>query len=131
VIVADASIVLTALIDDGPVGDVSRRRLLSEPVRAPELIYCEVTSAVRRLESAGQLSPSRAAAAIADLVAMPIEIAGHRLLTSRCWDLRHNVTVYDAAYVALAERSEATLVTSDARLARATGPTCTIELLRT
>lgn len=61
---------------------------------------------------------------------MPLRRSPHALLLPRCWELREHVTPYDAAYVALAEALEATLLTGDRRLARATGPTCTIEVLQ-
>jgi predicted nucleic acid-binding protein len=72
----------------------------------------------------------RAALALADLTAMPLRRAPHRALLGRCWELRDNLTVYDAAYVALAEALDVTLLTGDGRLARATGPRCRIEELR-
>lgn len=72
----------------------------------------------------------RAELAIQDLLAMPLDRAAHQPLLARCWELRDNVTVYDAAYVALAEALGLPLVTADGRLARAPGPRCPIELLR-
>lgn len=64
-----------------------------------------------------------------DLAALPPVRASHLALLPRCWEVRQNVTIYDAAYVALAEVLQATLLTGDARLARASGPRCQIELL--
>jgi predicted nucleic acid-binding protein len=61
---------------------------------------------------------------------MPLQRAPHRPLLARCWELRDNLTVYDAAYVALAEVLKAILLTGDKRLAGATGPRCHIEVLR-
>jgi len=72
----------------------------------------------------------RAALALADLTALPLRRAPHRALLARCWELRDNLTVYDAAYVALAEALEVTLLSGDGRLERATGPRCHIEVLR-
>ena len=77
------------------------------------------------------LDNRRAALARTDLAALPMHRAAHLPLLPRCWELRDNLTTYDAAYVALAEALEATLLTGDRRLAHAAGPTCTIELLRT
>jgi len=75
------------------------------------------------------ISPDRATQAVADLTVHPIERYPHLALVPRIWELRHNVTPYDAAYVALAEALDGTLVTADGRLARAVGPRCAIELL--
>lgn len=72
----------------------------------------------------------RAALALADLAALPLRRASHQPLLNRCWELRENVTSYDASYVALAEALGVTLLTGDHRLARATGPRCEIEVLR-
>jgi hypothetical protein len=64
------------------------------------------------------------------LAALPAQRAPHRPLRARCWELRDNLTLYDAAYVALAEAMHAALLTGDRRLARATGPQCPIEVFR-
>jgi predicted nucleic acid-binding protein len=71
----------------------------------------------------------RAMLAMSDLRALPLRRTPHRPLLARCWELRDNLTIYDAAYVALAEALEVLLLTGDSRLARATGPACTIEAL--
>ncbi len=76
------------------------------------------------------LEPRRAAFALADLVDLPLRRATHRPLLARCWELRDNLTVYDAVYVALAEAAGMTLVTIDRALAAAPGVRCTIEALR-
>ena len=65
-----------------------------------------------------------------DLADLPLQRASHRPLLARCWELRANVTVYDAAYVALAEALDTTLLTGDVRLTRATGPRCRMEVLQ-
>ena len=72
----------------------------------------------------------RAALALADLTALPLRRAPHRALLSRRWELRGNLTIYGASYVALAEALEVSLLTGDGRLARAPGPRCPIEMLR-
>jgi predicted nucleic acid-binding protein len=72
----------------------------------------------------------RAVLALADLGTMPLRRTPHRPLLARCWELRDNLTISGAAYVAAAEAWGVLLLTGDARLARATGPTCTIEVLR-
>ena len=85
---------------------------------------------LRRLCTSGQLHNVRAAQALADLDALRLERVAHRPLLRRCWELRDNVTVYDAAYVALAEMLDATLLTADERLTRAPLARCAFELLR-
>jgi predicted nucleic acid-binding protein len=129
VIVVDASVVVTALADDGPDGDRVRRRLRGERLAAPQLLDVEVLSAWRRLAATGQLEPRRADLAIRDLRDVRIERVPHGPLLLRCWELRQTLTAYDAAYVSLAELVDAVLVTADRRLAGAPGPRCAIELL--
>lgn len=128
-LVVDASVLSVALADDGPDGDAARTRLRGESLVAPEVIDLEVVSVLRRQNSAGLLEGRRAELALADLAALPLRRTSHLALLVRCWELRSNLTAYDAAYVALAEALDATLLTGDRRLARAPGPTCTIEVL--
>jgi predicted nucleic acid-binding protein len=128
-IVVDASVLATALADDSDDGRHARSRLSGERLSAPELIDLEVVSVFRRLCAADKLDPARARQAIGDLDALRLDRIPHRPLLQRCWELRHNVTVYDAAYVALAEILDATLVTADRRLVHASGATCVFELL--
>ena len=128
-IVVDATVLVTALADDGPDGDRHRARLAGERLAAPHLIDVEVVSAWRRLAAAGRLDERRAAFARADLRSLPIDRVPHAALVERCWELRANLSIYDAAYVALAELLSAPLVTLDARLFGAPGPTCTIEVV--
>ncbi len=129
-LVVDASVLASALGDDGRDGDAARARLRDEEVAAPELIDLEVLSVLRRQTSIGALDARRARLAIEDLIAMPIERASHQPLLGRCWDLRENLTIYDAAYVALAEALGTSLLTADIQLANAPGVACTIEVLR-
>lgn len=82
------------------------------------------------LDRAGALDARRAELALNDLSATPIKRAPHLSLLRRCWELRDNLTTYDASYVALAEALDVLLLTGDRRLARASGPRCQIELLR-
>lgn len=128
-IVVDASVLVTALGDDGPDGERHRERLRGERLAAPHLLDVEVVSAWRRLAAAGHLDERRAAFARADLRSLPIQRVPHAPLLERCWELRANLTSYDAAYVALAELIDAPLVTADAKLAATPGPTCTFEVL--
>jgi predicted nucleic acid-binding protein len=130
VIVVDASVVVTALADDGHDGDRVRARLRGEDLVAPHLLDIEVTSAWRRLARAGDLDDRRAALAFDDLRSLRVDRVAHGPLLDRCWELRHGLTVYDAAYVALAEIMNARLLTADTRLANAPGPRCHIEVLQ-
>lgn len=129
-IVVDASVIVTALADDGDDGDRARRRIRDERLVAPHLIDLEVTSAWRRLAAAGALNERRARLAFEDLGALRMERVPHAPLLSRCWELRRNLTVYDAAYVAVAEVLKVTLLTADTRLAAARGVRCEIDLIR-
>lgn len=102
----------------------------SAPIRImPPLhpIDTEVLAVIRQDHRLGRLDPTAAAQAVDDLRAWPGERFGHRTLLSRAWELRDNVRSWDALYVALAEGFDATLLTLDARLARATGIRCRIE----
>jgi predicted nucleic acid-binding protein len=130
VIVADASVLVVALADDGPDGDNARRRLRGERLAAPELVDLEVVSVLRRQLRQGDIDDRRASLALTDLGELPLRRAPHKPLLARCWELRGSLTVYDAAYVALAEALETTLLTGDGRMSRATGPRCKIETLR-
>jgi predicted nucleic acid-binding protein len=129
-IVVDASAVAAALVVDAPIGAMASERLASDhDQRAPSLIDLEILSMLRRWLAQGRLGSSRADQAVVDLASLPIERYPHVALLPRVWELRHNLTPYDGAYVALAEALGAPLVTADGRLARATGPRCGIELL--
>ncbi len=126
-IVVDASVLAPALADAGPDGRRCRSRLSGQQLAAPEIIDLEVCSVVRKLMLRGDLSKRRAASATHDLLAVPMDRASHRSLLPRIWELRGNLTPYDAAYVALAEALSVTLVTGDARLAAAPRSRCPIE----
>ena len=128
-LVVDASAVVPALADDGADGDSARGRLRGHRLVAPESIDLETTSVIRRLHQAGRLDTRRAELALADLADLPLRRAPHRPLLARCWELRENVTVHDAAYVALAELLGVALLTADERLAQAPGPRCRFALL--
>jgi len=93
-------------------------------LRGPRRAGLEVASVLRRQIKAGALDSRRAGLALNDLAALPARRAAHRPLLPRCWELRDNLTIYDAADVALAEALKATLLTGDRRLARAPGPQC-------
>jgi predicted nucleic acid-binding protein len=129
VIVVDASVLAPALADDSADGDVARARLRGETLVAPELIDLEVLSVYRRQVWAGALDVNRAETALTDLLDLALRRVPHARLLGRCWELRENLTVYDASYVALAERLDAVLVTGDARLSKAPGLRCRVDVL--
>lgn len=124
-IVIDASVLATALGDDGQDGDAARARLSGEELAAPEIIDLEVMSVWRRTLD----DERRAVFAMTDLAELPLRRAPHLALLARCWELRHNLTPYDASYVALAEALDVTMLTADRRLARAPGMRCAVELM--
>lgn len=127
VIVVDASVLSVALADDADPGQRARARLRGQRLAAPDLIDLEVLSVLRGLARAGTLGEQRAAQAVQDLADLPLQRVPHRHLLARCWQLRHNATVYDAAYLALAELLDAPLLTADRGMARVPGATCRIE----
>jgi predicted nucleic acid-binding protein len=129
VIVTDAGVLVAAFVDDGIWGDTARAHLRGEELAAPELVDLEVTSALRGLLRVGKVDERRAREALADLRDLSLRRASHRELLTRCWDLRDNLTAYDASYVALAELLGTTLVTADARLSRAPQIMCAVEVL--
>jgi predicted nucleic acid-binding protein len=99
-----------------------------ETLHAPHIIDVEVTQVVRRYWRGGDLTPARGAEALADLAALPLQRYSHEPLIGRMWQLRNNVTAYDAAYVALAEGLDAVLVTLDSALARIPGVRIPVEV---
>jgi predicted nucleic acid-binding protein len=129
VIVVDASVVAVALGDDGTDGRRARLRLADETLTAPELIDLEVVSVWRRHVAGKLMTARRASAAVSVLRDLPLRRSSHTPLLERIWELRHSVTPYDAAYVALAEVLNVGLVTADARLARAPLVRCEIETI--
>lgn len=128
-IVVDASVIAPALADDDADGERARSRLQRERLTAPEVLDLEVVSVIRKALLSGALNRRRAGLALADLIDLDLERVSHRRMLARIWELRQNLTPYDAAYVALAETIDATLVTADRRLSLAPGLRCTIEYL--
>jgi predicted nucleic acid-binding protein len=130
VLVVDASVLVVALADDGPDGERARERLRGETLAAPELVDLEVVSVLRKQLAGGALDGRRAQLALTDLADLPLERASHLPLLARCWELRDNLTMYDASYVALAEALDVTLLTADNRIARAPGLACPVDVMR-
>jgi predicted nucleic acid-binding protein len=129
-IVVDASVVANALADDTADGDAARQALRGDDdIAAPDLVDVETVSVLRKRWLAGDLTARRFRTAIADLG--DLAIARHPTLPMmfRAYELRGNVTPYDAAYVALAEVLDCALLTSDSPLASAPGPRCEIRVV--
>lgn len=122
--VVDASVVIAALVATDADGVWAEGVLERGPLFAPHLLPVEVLGQLRRSVAAGLLTPDNAVMAVADLDDLPIRYAPAQRHLGRIWELRSNVTPYDAWYVALAESLDAPLVTLDRRLARASGPRC-------
>ena len=125
--VIDASVVVDALVTVGPAGELARAELSRlTQLQVPAIFTAEVTSALRALVRGGALSPVRAGTALSDALAIRTLTYSFEPFARRAWELRANLTVYDAWYVALAERLDTELVTADKRLARAAGPRCPV-----
>ena len=126
-IVVDASAVLEALVGEPNPGLAVR--LAGEGVlHAPHLLDTEVLHVLRRLERRGDLTAAQVANARASFDELTIDRYPHRQLSERVWELRRSVSAYDGTYVALAEALDATLVTTDRRLAGAAGLRAAVEL---
>ena len=128
-LVVDASVIAPAVADGGPDGEAFRARLRGQTIAGPDLLRLEVVSVIRRNTIGGRLSSTQATAAINDLFDLPITVYPTGPLLRRGWELRGNVTSYDACSVALAEALGCSLLTADARLAAAPGTNCSIELI--
>lgn len=128
-LVVDASVLAPALADAGEDGRRFRDRLHGESIAGPDLLRIEVTSVLRRHANRGHMTAEQADDAIGDLLAFPITVFPTSPLLRRVWELRPNLTAYDACYVALAEAVDGVLITADRRLATSSGPRCRIETL--
>ena len=123
-VVVDSSVVLAALVDQGPDGSWAQLQLAGERLFAPQHMPAEVSNVLRRASLAGEISSAAASLAHADLLELRVTLFGYRGFGPRVWELRENLTAYDAWYVAIAERISAPLLTLDWRLANAPGPLC-------
>ena len=129
-IIVDASAVVELLLRSAAAKAIEERVFAAgETLHAPHLIDLEVAQVMRRLCTAGEMEAERGQQALTDLCDLPITRYPHDLLLPRIWELRHNVTAYDAAYLALAEVLPATLLTRDARLASAAEHDAVVELV--
>jgi predicted nucleic acid-binding protein len=130
-IVVDASVLANVIADDGADGRRARGEIRAAgQVAAPDLVDVEAVAVLRKRWLAGAITESRFEAAIADLEQLGISRYPTLPLMRRAFELRANVTAYDASYVALAELLGCELLTGDGRLAGAWGPGCAIRLLR-
>lgn len=127
-VVVDASAVVAALVDDGPDGRWAESEIVREGLAAPYLMPVEAANILRRAVLAGDLSADTATLAHEDLVALRVDLFPYEPHARRVWQLRDNLTAYDAWYVALAEALGTPLVTLDERIARAPGPRCAFRL---
>lgn len=123
-VVVDASVVVAALLDPGWLGVWAESLLASGPLAAPHLMPAEAANILRRSALAGEISADVASLAHEDLGSLRLELFPYAPCAARVWELRRNITAYDAWYVALAETLGARLATLDARLGRAPGTRC-------
>lgn len=124
-IVVDASAALSALLNAGP----ARRALADEQLHAPHLIDTEVASGLRRNVQAKRLSAAAGWVALDTFRRLGMTRYPGSALLDRVWDLRHNLSAYDACYVALAEFLACDLLTADARMSRAPGIQCSVTVV--
>jgi predicted nucleic acid-binding protein len=124
-LVPDASFLVAAITDEGAVGRWAEEALAAAgELAAPELLLAETANILRRAEHAGRLASPVAAGAYWDLLDLEFVSLPYAPFAERIWELRGNLTTYDAWYVAVAEATGSPLATLDARLARAPGPRC-------
>jgi predicted nucleic acid-binding protein len=129
-IVLDASAAIDWLLHTPPGIRIDQRIYSrSETVHVPHVLDLEVAQVLRRFLREGSLSSARAAAAVQDLMDARFTRYQHWQLLPRIWQLRHNLTAYDATYIALAELLDAPLITRDRKMSLAAGHRAKIELL--
>lgn len=129
-IVIDASAVLELLFGTAAGAIVANRIApADESLHAPHVLALEVIQVVRRYERTGTIDAARAEQALQDFALLDVTRHAHDFMWRRLWELRHHLTAYDAAYVALAESLPAPLLTADARLSGAAGRRARVELL--
>ena len=124
--VVDASVLVAALVDSGPTGAWAESVVAAHSPAGPELVLVETGNILRRLERAGDISRLEATTAYRDLLRLDLALFPFAPFAERIWELRSNLTGYDAWCVALAEALDCPLVTLDLKLGRAAGPRCDI-----
>jgi len=128
--VVDASALLEVLLRTPAAAAVDERLFeTGHTLHAPHLIDLEVAQVLRRYAATGQIAPRRCRDALGDMSDFPLHRYPHDVLLPRVWELRHNLTAYDAVYVALAEALDARLLTRDRRLAAAVGHRARVDLV--
>lgn len=129
-IVLDASAAIEWLLQTAAGARVEARIFAREAtLHAPHLIDVEVAQVLRRYVGAGALTASRGREALEDLLDLPLTRYPHDLLLERVWELRDNLTAYDAVYVALAEALDSPLITCDGKIAAAAGHDASVEVV--
>ncbi len=129
-IVVDASALIEVLLRTRSAPAVEQRLFVPDlTLHAPHLMDIETAQVLRRYALGGEIDDARGRAALEDLADFPIRRYPHDFLLPRVWELRHNLTAYDAVYVALAEALDATLLTRDRRLEGASGHRARVELV--
>ena len=127
-VVADASVLVAALVDSGHEGKWAESGIAAGHVAGPELVLAEATNILRRLERSGGISGLEASTSCRSLLQLEVELFPFAPFAERVWALRGHLTSYDAWYVALAEMLDCPLITLDRRLSRAPDPTCAIRV---
>lgn len=130
VVVVDASVVIAITTSRTAAASALAERLAGTAMHAPHLLPSEIDSGIRGLVLGHRLTPEQGDAARAAAHGLPIDLWPWSLLTDRAWALRENLSSYDAGYVALAEHLDSPLITGDARLGRAAGVDCAVEVFR-
>ena len=125
-VVVDASLLVAALVDSGKEGKWAESAVTEDYPAGPELVLAEASNILRRLEQSGEISRLEANIAHGDLLRLDLELFPFAPFADRVWELRHNLTSYDAWYVALAEALDCPLVTLDRKLGQSSGPRCKI-----
>ena len=129
-IVVDASALIEVLLRTPAAAAVERRVFeAGQTLHAPHLLDVEVAQVMRRYAAQGEIDARRGVQALSDLAAFTLRRYPHDLLLPRVWSLRHNLTAYDATYIALAEALDAPLLTRDERLAAAPGHSAQVLLV--
>lgn len=125
-VVCDASVIVALLVDEGADGEWVADAVRGHAMLAPDLMPFETANVIRRLEQARIITPDVAAQVHNDLMRLPVGLWPYELLGHRVWELRGNLSAYDASYVALAEATGVPLVTLDQGIAAAPGLRCEV-----
>ena len=123
-IIVDSTVLVAALLADSDFGSWAADAVAGRQLGAPSIAAFEGANIIRRHAAAGLIEPRQATTAHRDLALLTIEYWPYQAVAARCWELRANLTIYDAAFVAMAEATRSPLYTLDQRMVAATGPTC-------